>query len=304
MKELVIFFNLITILMSCSKSTTDTKTNKNDTINTMYYVNYNFSFPYEISINDVLLEKDVFNGRSGPDRLNNYILNSGRQKISIKVFAPKDYNNGLLKDKDLQILSEQSALYKVNNSDKSYNLIKRLKFSPIPKDLPFYEQEWEFDANVPNEIIGWKNSKDLTKLDKEELQEKVQKKFQELYNQLNEGKVGNFLDEIQVSSNEFFKTNYFNKSQEIEYTDNLKNSYSNFKGKMIPYNKGILRIMGNGKTVTLEIPDGKYRGMGVLIAEDREKQNVYYNTVILHIPQGAEEVKVIRINSIGGKLPK
>ena len=52
-----------------------------------YYLNYNFSFPYEISVNDVLLEKDVFNGRSGPDRLNNYILNSRRQKITFSCLA-------------------------------------------------------------------------------------------------------------------------------------------------------------------------------------------------------------------------
>jgi len=304
MKKLIIFLNLIALLISCAKNTNETHINKKNKMNTIYYANYNFSFPFEIMINDVLLEKDVFNGRSGPDRLNNYILNSGRQKIKIKIFAPKNYNNGLLKNKDLQILSEHSALYKVNISDKSYNLIKKLEFSPIPKDLPFYEQEWEFDANVANEVIGWKNSKDLTKIDKEELQQKVYEKFKDLYNQLNEGNIEKFLEEIQIANNEFFKSNYFVKSQESEYIGNLRNSYSNFKNKMIPFNTGILRIMGNGKTVTLEIHDGKYKGMGVLIAEDKEKQNGYYNTVILHIPQGTEELKVIRINSIGGKISK
>lgn len=56
--------------------------------------------------------------------------------------------------------------------------------------------------------------------------------------------------------------------------------------------------------MTLEIPDGKYKGMGVLIGKDKEKQNVYYNTVILHIPQGKEELKVIRIKLYWRKSSK
>lgn len=272
MKKLLIFLNFAIILISCSKNTTDAQINKNDTMNTIYYINYNFNFPYEILVNDVLLEKDVFNGRSGPDRLNNYILNKGKQKIKIKVFAPHNYNNGLLTNKDLKILDEQSAIYKVDANTKSYNLIKKLPFNSIVKDIPYYEQEWEFDADTSSNVVGWKNSKDLTKIDKQELIQKVQKKYSELYNQLNEGNINNFLDEIKYANNEFFSTNYFDKSQENEYLNNLKNSYSNFKNKMIPFNNGYIRIMGNGKTVTLEIPDGKYKGMGVLIAEDKEKK--------------------------------
>ncbi|QAR30772.1 hypothetical protein EQP59_05180 [Ornithobacterium rhinotracheale] len=271
-------------------------------MNKIYYINYNFSFPYEIYVNEVLLERDLLTGRSGPDRLNNYILESGKQKIKIRVFAPKNYNGGLLKDKDLIILSEQSALYKVNSDDKSYTLIKRLNFDTITQDVPFYEQEWIFNADLPFELEGWKNSKDLSKIDQEELQQKVEQKYKMLYELLNQGKVDEFLKEIDFSNNEFFKANYFNDSQKKEYIDNLRKSYLNFKGKMLPFNTGKIQIMGNGKTVSLRTLTGKYKGLGVLIAEDHEKQNVYFNNVILHIPTGANELKVVRINSLGAKL--
>src|SRR5690606_29555647 len=192
MKKIV---GLVTLLLvSCNnhsknqnESVADNINMKTEKMKNIYYVNYNFTFPFEIAVNDMVVAKEMTSGMAGPERINHYILDNGEQLIKIKVFPPKGYNNGLLKQKDLDILEEQSAIYNVNSSTNDFDTVLPLKFNKIDRDLPFVEQEWKFKADLPFDLIGWKNSKDLTQWDKEELEKAVLDKFRELHDQLNSG---------------------------------------------------------------------------------------------------------------------
>ncbi|QCE43138.1 hypothetical protein [Psychroserpens sp. NJDZ02] len=122
-------------------------------------------------------------------------------------------------------------------------------------------------------------------------------KFTELRALLNSGNSKGFMKQLEFRNSEFYKANYFNSSQILAYEANLTATFNGFKNKMLPIEHYTMRILGDGKVVSLE-RIGTYEGQGVLIAENKDTKKLYKNYILLHIPPGQNDFEIVRINPL------
>ncbi len=264
-----------------------------------YSLYYELNMPFEILLNDVIVEKNMDTGMDGPDQLNQFILKNGEQKIKLKVVHPFVENGGKIKPEDLALIDDKLRIYLKDESvnDGKLQLVKDLKFPKINYAVPYIETEWSFDAEVPFQLKGWKDSKDLRLFEKKELEKMVINKFEKLRNLLNAGNSNDFMKELEFRNTEFYSASYFNPSQISDYERNLIATFDKFENNMLPLEPCTMRILGDGRVVSLE-RIGKYEGQGVLVAEDRETKKLYTNYVLLHIPSGKNVFEIVRMNSL------
>ncbi|WP_108867133.1 hypothetical protein [Aquimarina aquimarini] len=291
----ILIVNFILLQISCkTKNKNDINLEKTQN-NPEYYLGYKYPIPYEILINDIVVDKNLEGGKNGAENLNQYILKNGEQKVEIKVLHPFIEKGGLLSSQDLSIL--KAKVYLIEGEEEDMTLIKELNFKEIEKKVPLINQEWSFKATLPFQLIGWGKSKDLKSFEEDELKELVVKKFTVLRELLNTGKTRDFMGELEFRNNEFFIANFFTNSEKNDYLINLEETFKEHKDKMLPLEDFKLRILGNGRAVTLERIN-KHTGQGVLVAEDKSKNILYLNYIILHIPLGKEELEILRINPL------
>lgn len=262
-----------------------------------YIINYEFSIPSEIIINDIVVDIDLQDGVFGPEFINQYIIKNGIQSVKIKLIHPFVEKGGLISPNSLEKIDDTFQIDNVDvANDYKAELIKKLDFPKISQPVPYIEYEWEFEAELPFELEGWKNSEDLSKWDENELEKQVLQKFTQLRELLNSGNGAGFVKELEFANKEYFIASYFSEVQQQEYTANLIENYGDHKSIMPPIENYRVRIMGNGKVVTLESL-GKYKGQCVLTAEFLEEETLFLNYVMLHKPKNSDSFEIVRINS-------
>ncbi len=301
---IVIIIFQASLTLSCKSNTDSNKIiQKNAKMkylkNKTYMLNYDISYPAEILLNDLIIEIDLEENPFSPSLLNDYILKNGKQHLRIKIFHPNNINGSAIKPEIIAKLNEDLEIfvfYKVDEEIDSMKSIKKLNFPKLDLPVPYIEHTWEFEAELPFDLIGWENSEDLSKLDRDILEEKVLQKFNQLRDLLNSGNGAGFVKELAFANKEYFIANYFTPDQHKEYTNNLIEAYSEHKGIMPPIENYRMRILGNGKVVALENL-GKYKGQGVLTAEAKNSDTLFQNYIMLHIPNGSKDFEIVRINS-------
>ena len=262
-----------------------------------YSVYYELNLPFEILVNDLVVEKNMDTGMDGPDQLNQFILENGEQKIKIKAFHPFAERGGMFKPEDIALINEKLRIYLKDEhaNEGKLQLIKVLKFPIIEDEVPFIEGEWSFDAEVPFNLEGWKNSKNLSAYGDDELEKMVISKFKELRKLLNTGNALDFMKELEFRNTEFYNANYFSTPQISDYEASLLATFAKLEGLMLPIENYKMRILGGGKVVSLE-RIGKYKGQSVLIAEDNKTNMLYTNYTMLYLPFGKNTLEIVRIN--------
>jgi len=300
---IIIIISLISFLVSCThKGKVNKLTQKNTEMKGKnnkqkdYHVFYRFGmFPSEILINNVICE---IGNMPGPAEINHYILKKGKQLVKIKIYHPFYENDGLIHGNEVDYFNKELSIQNIieENDDVKVELIKKFSFPKIDRPVPYIEHTWEFEAELPFDLVGWENSEDLITWDKDKLEEKVLQKFNQLRDLLNSGNGAGFVKELAFANKEYFIANYFTPDQQKEYTNNLIEAYSEHKGIMPPIENYRMRILGDGKVVALENL-GKYKGQGVLTAEAKNSDTLFQNYVMLHIPNGSTNFEIVRINS-------
>ncbi|WP_136584796.1 hypothetical protein [Psychroserpens sp. NJDZ02] len=98
-----------------------------------YSFYYEFNMPFEILLNDVIIEKNIQLGMDGPTQLNQFILQNGEQKLKIRLTHPFAKNGGKIKPQDLTFINDRLGIYlkdqNINNG--KLQLIKALEFQTI-----------------------------------------------------------------------------------------------------------------------------------------------------------------------------
>lgn len=264
-----------------------------DASKSLYYLDYNLFTSYEIFLNDVKIVNNIESGPvSGMVYLNEFILKSGIQKLKVREFLvnintpiPSDLVNRVTLD--------------IYTTDKNEENIKKIKEFKIPlQESPkpyFYEFEFEFKAEVPYELEAWTNGRDLMKIDHESLRNKVVNKFEELKKTLNEGRIDEFLSENKKGLEEFFVSNYFDMKKENQYKFNIIEGFNGHKDLMQPLDNFEMVICGNGKLVTLERIDKKFRGESPLMSINRKEETIYTDYIFLYMPKGSDFLCPIRL---------
>lgn len=304
-KTIKIFF-LTILLVSCSDKKIKSEKmeitkNKNN-----YTLIYDFPFNGEIMVNDVVIDKSLYGVLSGTELINYFILDNGKQSIKAEIFHPQYDKGGVISNDVLKKSTDEFALYNTimdNGEVKNIQLINKLKFPEINSPVPFTKSEWNFNAELPFKLEGWKNSEDLSKWDKKELEKSVVAKYTELRQILNSGNGNEFVRQLEFSNKEFFIANYYNEGRKQEYLNNLKDDFSQQTNNVPLIENYNMRIMGNGKIVTLETL-GRYKGQGILTTEDALNKKLYVIYVMLHKPKNSNDFQIVRMISYKTTLVK
>ncbi len=295
-KHLILSIAML-VLVNCkgqeSKKTNDHKKYAMNIPKKQYFLNYELFMSYELYINDVKLTNNFQSGPvSGMEYLNDYILNSGKQTITLidrDLEPDSNMPNDIFKKISL-------AIYSADENDENTKLEKKFDFPDIPTPRPYYyKNTWEFDAEVPYTVDGWKDGQDLSKIDQKELKKMVVAKFQHLRTILNQGKVDQFMEENAKGYKEFVITNYYQKKWH-EFDENIRETIGNQKGIMLPLEHYKMKIVANGQLVTLERINLPYKGQSALLAINEKENTIYTDYIHLYMPKGKTSLEPIRLN--------
>src|SRR5215217_862726 len=134
---------------------------------------------YEILINGVPLHRYLLSGSANEQRIpiNDHILTSGKQEIIIRLFPPQ------LSDQSWSPTLVDASKFKIkvihhapDAPKETYKQVFEFSTSNKPGTEKFlgsgqkiFEFKGYFDAEIPYQLEGWKNSKNLSKENKDEL---------------------------------------------------------------------------------------------------------------------------------------
>ncbi|QYS86892.1 hypothetical protein JJC03_02485 [Flavobacterium oreochromis] len=303
---------LITSLLSnCQQNNTNPKKEQMQTIipkekQITYAVHINAMTPYELYLDDILIDFFYRDNMNTTVELNPYLLENGTHKLKIRYLPPTDSPDGFLNPKDI-IFNKDAKwdLYFVKlNKDPNVPLgytneidygSSELKIIAPPTKLPFWEQEWDLDIkDLPYKLKGWSESEDLSKMDKDLLEKEVVTFFDNQRNLLNEGKIEEYLNLGKNKNYELDICTYTTEEQsKIDYQDNLELMSKLCFNNMQPINNYEVRLFANGKLITLLIPTGKFKNWSALMSITPKGRNNYYR-ILLHKPRGLNHFEIIR----------
>lgn len=266
--------------------------------NPVYQVRYeNYNCPMELYINDVLVVYLAGDGRSAGEQIvqvAQFILKSGLQTVRVKIYPLMDKNKNLEKfvSKDAQL--KLRVTYRDYEREKSsdFKEVFKAELPALEHDIPFIELKKEFIAKVPYELEGWSKGVDLSEEKTEELEQEVKKRMLEiadLYRNKNiEGLAKEHYNRVREFDQAFYFTTKENSaSWEKELQDALNES------KSIEVMDGKMKLMANGKLVTILINDGTFKDQGVIRSRVEGGYSDYYPQYFYRPHTGAK-LEVIR----------
>ncbi|MDM1551090.1 hypothetical protein [Empedobacter falsenii] len=258
------------------------------------------NFTFEVLINDFPVQKNYDPGIvTGSMPINEALLKSGKQKLTIRMTPPVDEEYNMGKEIDFSIAELKLSInYGEYGKQKVKEFKEALKYEMPQRQekLPYYEISLEFDAPVvayENDVKGWKESVDLSKEDKHKLQKEVEDFYKEM---------------IAIYENKDINTlaaKYYNRQKELAQI-----YFSNQPGKskilIEEYNKDvlesrpfifsdyILKYYGNGRIIQLVKTDKYYLNFSALMREDPKTEKAVVYGMYLQRPEPDAPLEVIR----------
>lgn len=140
-----------------------------------YVVHLNALSPYELYLDDILIDFYYGNNISNTTELNPYLLGNGKHTLRIRFLPKENSADKMISPKD--IIFNETARWHIYFSkivpDKDVPLgysneidyaKSELRLQAPPKKVPFWEQTWEVDVKgLPYQVKGWSESQDLKK---------------------------------------------------------------------------------------------------------------------------------------------
>ncbi|WP_062063032.1 hypothetical protein [Aquimarina longa] len=251
-----------------------------------YYIEgYQSGCFYEILVNDVLVFKHYENvglmNHATP--INSRILKSGSQKVTIKLFPL-----GKIDSKEYTTIdADDSFRLKIFKRDKKqpyeagdYDIVKE-HYATLTDGLPYYEETFTFEAEVPYELKGWSESQVLTEMDQKELEKEVLSYYKDFSKIISKKNSEIWQDKLINREKEIAQANYFKKedTKEIaeEYLESIKTNFF----EMLPIENYELVFYGDGKIVKLESKEHK-KESALISIEERDYQGIARKAYIFH----------------------
>ncbi|MBL1222473.1 hypothetical protein JET18_16590 [Chryseobacterium sp. L7] len=273
---------------------------------TTYIAHVNAMSPYELYLDDILIDFYYGDNMSNTTELNPYLLGNGKHTLKIRFLPKKDSPDTMVQPKD--IIFNETARWHIYFSkivpDKGDPLgysneidyaKSELKIQAPPEKVAFWEQTWEVDVkDLPYHVTGWSESQDLKKTDKDVLQKEVVAYFSNIKDLLNSGKIDEYLKLRTKEDEELDVVTYTTpEDSKIDYQNNKEKMLKLCPGNMQPIDHYEMKIYGNGKLVTLVIPDGKFRNWTALISKTPKGRTTSWG-ILLHKPKGSSTFEIIR----------
>ncbi len=279
----------------------------------LYQLEVESLFSFSILINGCPVYSN-FDKISGMVRLdiNPYILKSGKQLITVELYPGYDQQNmrkqflengskfylkiektSWGKDGYLNI-SEEIVSYKT--ADETTDLTK----------LQTYKRDISFNASVPYRLEGWKNGKDLTQLDKKQLELQVLHFYKQIISLFESNDYDALNSQFLKADAEWYQSMYFSEDIITRYQTTkgrkaksvmtmLSGSQQNSR-TFFPLENYVLRFYGDGRMVRLEPTKGINKGESLLGYVD-DKNGMSRRTfvdMLLYIPKGETALKIVR----------
>lgn len=311
--KFIIAFILILFLGNCHNNSSNNKKEKMETLidtvsknKTGYIIHVNALSPYELYLDDILINFYFGNNISNTIELNPYLLKNGKHKIRIKFFPKLDSKDHLLSPKDIQF--NETAKWHIYFSEINLDPDAPLGYSNeidydkselnivLPSEnVPIWEQKWEVEIkDLPYELKGWSESQDLRKMDQDLLKKEVLLLFTKYKNLLNEGKIDAYLKlGFQMDQDLNIATYATKKQSQINYAKNVELMSKLCPGNMQEIDNFKMQLFADGRLVTLLIPDGKLKNWSPLMSITPKGRKNYYR-VLLHKPVGSSDFEIIR----------
>ena len=266
---------------------------------------YSSNCRWEIRLNDMpLFLGEMSHTKNGSISnnsfwLNPYILHSGKQIITIRIY-PVEGQKTLGEFATFRLIGLDFYPDKTKD-EKNY---QRLLSWELPdkdvKDLPFLVIKKEFEAVVPYTNVGWEKSKDLTEI--KDLDKMVIEKMKDLEEIM---KDQNGIGHLNLTK-KFLQEKYtcsYSTTKEIE-TD-CNDLVSHFNADMndiesiewVPFTNYELVFYGNGRVVSLRRRGDVFNFYGPAYRGKWKDDKSYTEQCFdkfYHIPEGSDELEIIR----------
>lgn len=259
---------------------------------------------YEILVNDLPITRYFLFGTANEQRIqiNGAILHSGKQTITIRMFPPqlsdKSYSPALVDASKLKIkvLHRKSNNGAIEDYKTDFEFISPLKqgtekFSESGQK--FFEFKGTFEAVVPYNVEGWKNSKDLTKEDHAELEKQALTACNKYRNILKNKNVNELASLVYGRELELASTYYWSTPNDSkERWDDLKQSV--MREQKVPSISGFKMVFyGDGKIVAL-VPTVELYKDYYTVVQGNTKEDDFDYSFFLHKKAGSNELTPIR----------
>ncbi|OXA84590.1 hypothetical protein [Flavobacterium hercynium] len=265
--------------------------------NPIYQVRYeNYNCPMELYVNDVLVVYLAGDGRSAGEQIvqvPQYILKTGQQSIRVKIYPLLD------KNRNFQKFVSRDAELKIRITHQDYerektNECKEVFKAELPKiehDLPFIELKREFTATVPYELEGWSKGVDLSEEKPEELEKEVNERLKEVAALYRNKDIGGLAKEHYNRVREFDQAYYFNtKESSASWESEIQEALN--ESKSIEVLSGKMKLMANGKLVTVLISDGAFKNKSIIRSDVGDYYDFYPQ--YFYRPSPGAKLEVIR----------
>lgn len=212
------------------------------------------------------LGKDTKDGlMDGPVPINHILLNSGKHKVSGKMY-PRFGNKTLIENDGMSINfnvsdfdnwkeTKQKFMPEIKSPDAYFD--QNNKITSKIKGLTFFEIGTEIEIELPFVLDGWQKSIDLSKIDNDKLFQEVFNKYVEVHSIIKSHNASKFLNISKEKEDLQSQAFYFDDKRKEEIRQSIFNLF-NQKLKILPINKQDLKLelWGYGKLVTLVRNDG------------------------------------------------
>lgn len=235
---------------------------------------------------------------SGSKPINETILRSGKQKLTIRMTPPVDKEYNMRHEIDMEdIVLKLSINYGEYVLEKVNQFKEALRYE-LPKQkgkLPYYEVNLEFDAiaSYQNDIEGWQNGVDLTKENKDALQKEVEDFYEKMIQHYENQDVNGLASKYYKRQFEIAQSHYQTKiyDSQIVVDEFIKDVNET---KPFIFHQYVMRFYGNGKMVALVKTNKYYINLSTLMKEDPESGEAVGYKMFLYRPKPGAPLEVIR----------
>lgn len=259
------------------------------------------NFSFELLVNDVPVFLNFRPGiMTGTIPINEAVLKPGVQTLTVRMTPPVEKGFYMASEIDFSIVDLRLNIeYGDYTKEKAsaFKEVFKYKLSKKEGKLPYYEVNLSFNAPIvayENDIVGWENSVDLSKENKEDLLKEVEAFYREMIDLYSisrdvNGLAGKYYTRI-LDFSKCYKMTEASEFQEhidgwVEYVNDQKPFI--FSGY-------VMKFYGNGRLVKLaKMDDRYYINKSALMRED-SKGNYIEHNILLHRPSPGAPLEVIR----------
>jgi hypothetical protein len=264
---------------------------------------------YEILVNDVPVIAFFGQGNwSTSDEINKYILKSGKQTVTLRLYPQKIedtlFKKSLTKDTQLKITitkheRHSDPMWAWNSTGQTDWDILTFETPKIEDDKQaFAEYKMEFEVKPEDmnwQITGWSDGQDLR--NNPNIKQEVLDFYKKIQTIIENNKSAEFVQLIANSSYENALSHAWQSRDWFEDAIKTAKEGAEVKQKFIfPLDPNMvdLKFYGNGRVVTLVSKDLKSYGYSPLIAKAEFSNFPEAYTFYLYKPKGSNELEVIR----------